>query len=116
VADAVTGERIARAQAEPQNWLTYYGTYDGARYGALDQISTANVSRLRPAWVFQYHQLGLIASPVTFAWEAAPIVVDGVMYMTGPNGYVWALNAETARSSGSTSTRSRSTSPSAAAT
>jgi alcohol dehydrogenase (cytochrome c) len=95
VADAVTGDRIARRAAEPQNWLTYYGTYDGARYGALEQITTANVSRLRPAWVFQYHQLGLLASPVTFAWEGAPLVVDGVMYMTGPNGYLWALNAET---------------------
>ena len=95
VAAGVTGERLVRARAEPQNWLTYYGAYDGRRYSTLDQINAANVRDLRPAWVFQYHQLGVIANQVTFAFEAAPIVVDGVMYVTGPNGYVWALDAET---------------------
>jgi len=27
--------------------------------------------------------------------EAAPIVVDGVMYLTGYDGWVWALDART---------------------
>ena len=29
VTESVTGARIAAARAEPQNWLTYYGAYDG---------------------------------------------------------------------------------------
>jgi alcohol dehydrogenase (cytochrome c) len=95
VADGVTGERIARARSEPHNWLTYYGAYDGQRYSTLDQINPANVARLKPAWVFQAAPIGLIASPATFAMEAAPIVVDGVMYLSGWDGHVWALNAET---------------------
>jgi alcohol dehydrogenase (cytochrome c) len=45
VAAGVTAERIANARAEPQNWLTYYGAYDGQRFSALDQINTGNVAR-----------------------------------------------------------------------
>jgi alcohol dehydrogenase (cytochrome c) len=93
VASRVTAERLVNARAEPQNWLTYYGTYDGQRFGALDQITTANVAGLRPAWVFNYEIPGLHAAPLTPAFEAAPIVVDGVLYVSGPNGYVWALDA-----------------------
>ena len=94
VAD-VTSARIESARSEPQNWLTYYGTYDGQRYSTLDQINTTNVSQLRPAWVFQAGVIGLVATPATYAFEAAPIVVDGVMYVSGWDGYVWALDAVT---------------------
>ncbi|MDQ3285694.1 MAG: PQQ-dependent dehydrogenase, methanol/ethanol family, partial [Actinomycetota bacterium] len=52
VAKDVTYERILEArEAEPQNWITYYGAYDGQRYSLLDQINTENVKRLAPAWV-----------------------------------------------------------------
>lgn len=95
VADGVTGARIANARSEPHNWLTYYGAYDGQRYSSLSQISTANIARLRPAWTFQTTPIGLIATPASFAFEAAPIVVDGVMYVSGWDGYVWALDAAT---------------------
>ncbi len=95
VADAVTGDRIARARGEPQNWLTYYGTYDGQRFSALNQISATNIADLRPAWTFQHAPLGLLAAPATYSFEAAPIVVDGVMFVSGWDGYVWALDAAT---------------------
>ena len=95
VAQRVTAERIANARSEPDNWLTYYGAYDAQRYSALDQITAENVGQLKVAWVFQQAMTGLLSSPATYAFEAAPIVVDGVMYVTGPNGYLWALDAET---------------------
>jgi alcohol dehydrogenase (cytochrome c) len=91
----VTYERILRARSEPQNWLTYYGAYDGQRYSPLDQINTENVKRLRPAWVFQAGSSGLHAGPSTYSFEAAPIVVDGVMYVSGWDGWVWCLDART---------------------
>src|SRR4028119_2493271 len=53
VARDVTYERILDASSEPENWLTYYGTYDGQRYSRLDQINPENVKRRAPAWVFQ---------------------------------------------------------------
>jgi alcohol dehydrogenase (cytochrome c) len=95
VAAGVTFERIVRARSEPQNWLTYYGAYDGQRFSQLDQINTTNVQNLKPAWVFQQGVIGLVANPATYSFEAAPIVVDGVMYVSGWDGYVWSLDAET---------------------
>jgi glucose dehydrogenase len=95
VTDGVTGERIADARSEPHNWLTYYGAYDGPRFSSLDQINAANVNNLKPAWVFQAGVIGLIANPATYSLEAAPIVVDGVMFLSGWDGYVWALKADT---------------------
>lgn len=95
VAQNLTAERLVNARAEPQNWLTYYGAYDGQRYSALDQINVDNVKNLKPAWIFQYGNIGLLATPATFSFEAAPIVVDGVMYVSGWDGYVWALDAAT---------------------
>src|SRR4051812_25509157 len=52
-AQTLSADRLARARTEPQNWLTYYGAYDGQRYSALDQITTDNVRTLKVAWVFQ---------------------------------------------------------------
>jgi alcohol dehydrogenase (cytochrome c) len=95
VAENVTYERILRARMEPQNWLTYYGAYDGQRYSSLDQINTENVRHLRPAWVFQAGSSGMHAGPSTYSFEAAPLVVDGVMYVSGWDGWVWCLDART---------------------
>jgi len=97
VAKEVTYERILDARSEPENWLTYYGAYDGNRYSKLDQINTENVKRLTPAWVFQFGSQGLHAGPSTYAFEATPIVVDGVMYVSGWDGWVWAVDARTGK-------------------
>ncbi|MBW8766576.1 MAG: PQQ-dependent dehydrogenase, methanol/ethanol family [Geodermatophilales bacterium] len=95
VAQGVTYERILDARSEPQNWLTYYGAYDGQRYSPLDQIDTENVQRLKLAWVFSFSPQGLHAGQSTYAFENAPIIVDGVMYTSGWDGWVWALDAKT---------------------
>ncbi|MGO4884095.1 MAG: PQQ-binding-like beta-propeller repeat protein [Bryobacteraceae bacterium] len=55
------------------------------RYSSLRQINTSNVEQLKPAWTFRMGKPGS---------EAVPIVVDGVMYVTGPDG-VYALVPET---------------------
>jgi len=91
----VNYERILNARSEPQNWLTYYGAYNGQRYSPLDQINTENVKRIGPAWVFQAGASGLIAGASTYSFEAAPVVVDGVMFLSGWDGWVWALDAKT---------------------
>jgi len=95
VVAGVNYERILNARDEPQNWLTYYGAYNGQRYSPLDQINTENVKRLLPAWVFQAGTTGLIAGASTYSLEATPIVVDGVMFLSGWDGWVWALDAKT---------------------
>jgi alcohol dehydrogenase (cytochrome c) len=95
VAKDVTYERLLDARSEPQNWLTYYGAYDGQRYSPLDQINTDNVRRLAPVWVFQAGSVGLHSGKSTYSFEAAPIVVDGIMFVSGWDGWVWALDART---------------------
>jgi alcohol dehydrogenase (cytochrome c) len=95
VVAGVNYDRILDARSEPQNWLTYYGAYNGQRYSPLDQINTENVKRMVPAWVFQAGASGLIAGASTYSFEATPIVVDGVMFLSGWDGWVWALNAKT---------------------
>ena len=61
-AGKISSERLIRALSEPQNWLTYHGAYDAQRFSPLDQINRGNVTRLRPAWVFQSPPIGLIAN------------------------------------------------------
>ena len=95
VTDGVTYERILNARSEPQNWLTYYGAYDGQRYSPLDQINKETVKRLTPAWVFQCGSVGLHSGKSTYSFEASPLVVDGIMYVSGWDGWVWALDART---------------------
>jgi alcohol dehydrogenase (cytochrome c) len=88
-------ERIKGARSEAENWLTYYGTYDGQRYSTLDQINTDTVKRLSPAWVFQAGSSGLHAGASTYSFEASPLVVEGVIYVSGPDGKVWAIDGKT---------------------
>ena len=93
VTKGLTHERIVNARDEPNNWLTYYGTYDGQRYSSLDQINKDNVGKLTPQWVFQAGSMGLHSGASTYAWEASPIIVDGVMFVSGWDGQLWALDA-----------------------
>src|SRR5206468_6552537 len=39
----VSYDRLLRAAAEPQNWLTYSGGYASQRYSSLGQVTPANV-------------------------------------------------------------------------
>ena len=61
-------------------------TMPGAmRFGTLRQINGDNIEHLKVAWTFRIGKAGS---------EAVPIVVDGVMYLTAPDG-VYALVPET---------------------
>ena len=42
----VSFERLVRAPQEPQNWLTYSGSYLSQRYSPLQQVDLANVKNL----------------------------------------------------------------------
>src|SRR2546423_15435784 len=52
VAATLDFDRIERARSEPQNWLTYHGTYDGTRLSALAQINNGHVASIRSSWDF----------------------------------------------------------------
>jgi alcohol dehydrogenase (cytochrome c) len=85
----VTFERIASSAKEPQNWLTYSGDYAGHRYSSLDQVNASNVASMVPKWVYQ--------TAATGKFETTPLVVDGILYGTGQDDRVFALDARTGR-------------------
>src|SRR2546427_3246043 len=85
----VTYERLRDSDAEPQNWMHYWGNYQATHYSALKQITRDNVSQLQAQWSLQL--------PATSRLETQPLVIDGVMYTSGPPGTVLALDAKTGR-------------------
>lgn len=84
----VTFDRLKNAHKEPQNWLTYWGDLKGTHYSGLSQITPANAAKLQSAWTFQ-----MGGNTV----ETTPIVVDGMMFVTGPLNDAAALDARTGR-------------------
>jgi alcohol dehydrogenase (cytochrome c) len=85
----VTPDRLIHSDREPQNWLTYSGSYSGQRYSLLDQITPRNAKNLELQWVFQARSLE--------KFEATPLVVDGVMYLVEAPNHVFALDGATGR-------------------
>ncbi|MEE2654075.1 MAG: PQQ-dependent dehydrogenase, methanol/ethanol family [Pseudomonadota bacterium] len=84
---ALTAKEVGTAEiaSNPdENWLSYGKDYREQRYSELAQINRDNVSDLGLAWSFdtEYNR-GL---------EATPIIVDGVMYVTGNWSVVYALD------------------------
>ena len=78
-------DRLTHAEREPQNWLTYWGSYASEHFSELKQIDRRNVSQLQARWAMP------MASSVPL--ESTPLVVDGVMYVSGAPGDVYALDA-----------------------
>ena len=81
----VTAERLSKP--DDGDWTMIRRTYDGWGYSPLTQITTDNVQRLQPAWVF--------ATGVTSGHEAAPLVNNGVMFVATPGSQVLAIDAST---------------------
>ena len=82
--ESIPGADIAELlHPKPGEWPTYNGSMNGNRHSSLDMINAANVSRLAVQWVYSTPYFGL---------ETTPLVVGGVMYITGPN-QVYAVDA-----------------------
>jgi len=86
---SVSQEQLNKAGDQSVNWLHTNGDYAQARYYPGSQITTDNVKNLRAAFVFQ--------TEVVESMETAPIVVDGIMYITTSYNHVHALDAATGK-------------------
>ncbi len=87
LAGDVSSKRLINAESEPENWLSYYGTYKSWRYSPLDEVHKGNIDKLAPVWAFE---TGITDGGM----QCAPIVVDGVMYVTSAWNNVFALKAD----------------------
>jgi glucose dehydrogenase len=81
--------RLLQAGRDQSNWLTYSRDYSNQRFSPLTQINAATVSRLAPRWIYQ--------SGIASTFQASPIVVDGVMYVSLPFNHVVAIDARNGR-------------------
>ena len=80
----------------PADWPAYGHDPQGTRYSPAAAIDRRNVARLAPAWTYRTGETGAAfktAKPTAF--EATPLVVDGVMYVGTPLGRVIALDPAT---------------------
>jgi glucose dehydrogenase len=82
-------QRIAGADSNPGTWVTYSGNYQAQRFTQLDQINKQNVAQLKPSWIYQMRNPGIV--------ETSPIVADGIMYITEPPSTATALDLHTGR-------------------
>jgi quinoprotein glucose dehydrogenase len=64
----------ALAQSGSTDWSSQNLNLDNNRFAPLDEISTANVSRLAERWTYE-------TGPADNIAQATPLVVDGVMYL-----------------------------------
>ena len=86
-APATLAEIDGIAHPKKGDWPTYNGMLDGNRNSNLSQINLQSVSKLQLQWTYSIQFNGL---------ETTPVVVGGVMYVTG-NNQVYALSGKTGR-------------------
>ena len=83
----IDAARLSRINTEPGAWLTGGRDQQQSYHSPLQQINKDNVSRLGFAWQYEID--------TEHGFEATPIVVDRVMYASGPGGAVYAVHAGT---------------------
>jgi glucose dehydrogenase len=78
--------------AQELDWPYNGGDVYNSRFQSIDQITPANVSQLKPAWIFHTGTGG-----PNVHLEMTPLVVKGVMYITDGEDDVYALNPTTGK-------------------
>ena len=86
---SVDQAQLSAAAKDSKNFLHSNGSYAQTRFYPAKQINSSNVAKLRPAFTFQ--------TEVLESMETAPIVVDGVMYLTTSYNHVYAIDAATGK-------------------
>ena len=90
---------LTLASAAAQEWPHYGNDPGGAKYSALTQIHRGNVSQLKPAWTWHSGDVsdGKGEWPVRSAFEATPLMIGNILYVTTPFNRLAALDAESGK-------------------
>ena len=86
---SVSQAKLNAAAKDGANFLHSNGSYEQTRYYPASQINSENVAKLKPAFIFQ--------TEVLESMETAPIVIDGIMYLTTSYNHVYAIDAVTGK-------------------
>ena len=90
---AITTQDLRDGLKNPARWLTFSGDYTGQRHSPLAQLTPQNVTGLVPQWLFQTDVPGFPGRGL----ETSPLIVDGVIYVTGNNNQAFAIDGRTGR-------------------
>ena len=78
-----------------QEWPFCGGDAGGTRYSRFEQINKKNVTQLKVAWIYDTGDVSDGTEyPTRSAFEATPLVINGVLYVTTPFCRLIALDAE----------------------
>ncbi len=88
---ALTGAAVGQSAPRPTQWKDWGGDAARTHYSPLSQITAANVSGLKPAWVWDGGNFGR-------SWEITPLLIDGLLYISETQtGDIIALEPETGK-------------------
>jgi quinohemoprotein ethanol dehydrogenase len=85
----VDATRLAGAEQDAANWLSYGRTYSEQRFSPLARITADNAKGLGLAWYADFD--------TNRGQEATPLIIDGVMYVSTAWSMVRAFDAKTGR-------------------
>ena len=88
------GAAAELAAAPTNNWITNGGSLSNQRYSPLDQITSANVSKLGGVWHVHLRGSGLAAK---YSAESQPLVYNSTIYVPTGQDDVFAVDAETGK-------------------
>ena len=97
---AFTGEELANMPVDPaheqKNWEAYGNTAGGSRFAALDQITRANVGKLKVAWTYRTGDVA-VSDGNGAEDQDTPLQVGDTVFVCTPHNNVIALDADTGR-------------------
>ncbi len=93
-ASLLPAQPLLRAQQQPWEWQSYSADASSSRYAPLDQITPENVEHLEVAWELETLPPRVRAQGTI---QCTPIVVDGVMYVTGHGLHAHAIEPDTGK-------------------
>jgi len=89
VTHQIDDEALVQADGATGDWITHGLNYSEDRYSQLSQINLGNIDSLGLVWTVELGTRRGI--------EATPLVVDGIMYLTGPWSKLYAVNTRTGK-------------------
>jgi quinoprotein glucose dehydrogenase len=85
--------KVTLVGGAPTDWRNWGNNLAGTKYAAIDQITLANVGKLKLAWRYDSE----IKPGALRSLEAAPLAVDGRLYMCIESGTVAALDQDSGK-------------------
>jgi quinoprotein glucose dehydrogenase len=87
-----------RSAGQPdEDWRAYGRTQFGQRHSPLAQITPANVTKLKVAWMFRTGDLPGKNDPVETTFEVTPIKVRDTLYLCSQHQRLFAVDARTGK-------------------